>query len=25
VVGGFFAEVDDDHVQRLMRDVSAPA
>ena len=25
VVGGFFAEVDDDHVQRLLRDVPAPA
>ena len=25
VVGGFFAEVDDDHVQRLTRDVPAPA
>jgi phenylalanine-4-hydroxylase len=25
VVGGFFAEVDDDLVQRLVRDVSAPA
>ena len=25
VVGGFFADVDDDQVQRLVREVSAPA